>query len=86
MFASWKILCELEILWVLLEINLPELCMVMCQKHMVNVIISMFLASHVTQILVTVSGGSVNDGMKYTDKTNWRFVVATVNTRNFITI
>ena len=60
--------------------------MVMCQKHMVNVIICMFLALHVTQILVTVNGGAGNDGMKYMDKINGRFVVATVKTRNFITI
>lgn len=69
-----------------LLVHLPELCMVTCQKHVVNAIIYMSLALHVTQILVTVNGGLGNDGMKYTGKMNQKSVVATINTRNVINI
>lgn len=52
---SLKILCELKIWNVMSEVNLQELCMILCQNQRVNAIIYMFLGLHRTWVLITLN-------------------------------
>lgn len=62
-------MCESKILSVISEINLHGLCPILCHNQRVNAITYMFLALHITWVLITLNR-SGNDGMNDTDKIN----------------